>query len=70
MKNADLDAANKLELSGIKKSQRYAGQIKLKLNYLHNNILALAIFMRYSHRVYNNKEVIKNIKTRQSIDLE
>ena len=70
MSNTNLDAAQERELTDIKKYQRQAGQVKMKLDWLHDWIPALAIFVRYSRRMYNNKEVTKNMKVKQNIDWE
>lgn len=64
MRRANLDIIKKPELTGIKNHWKWAKQVKLKLNYLYNWILTLAIFVKYSCRVYNNKKVTRNNKTR------
>ena len=66
--NANIDAAKELGLTGIKKYWRYAGQVEMELDWLHNWILAVATFVRHSHKVYNNEEVTKNMNARQDID--
>ena len=68
--NADLDAAKKLGLTGIKKHWKHAGQVKLKLDWLDDWIPSLATFVGYSCRMDDNKEVTKSIKFRQDIDPE
>ena len=70
MTNANMDAAKKLGLNDIKKYWRRAGKVEIKLDWLHNWILALAIFVKHSRRVYDNEKVTKNINARQNIDPE
>ena len=70
MSNVDLDAAKELGLTGIKKYWRYAGQIELELDWLNDWIPAFSIFVKYSYRVDNNKEIIKCMKARQNIDFK
>ena len=66
--NTNLDTIKKSRLTSIKKYQKYAGQIKIKLDWLYNLILALVTFVRYSRKLLDNKKVTKNIKVKQSID--
>ena len=68
MSDAELDAAKKQGLNGIKKYSRCAGQVEMELDWLHNWFLALAIFVRHSHRLYNNKKISQNISVWQNID--
>lgn len=70
MSNADLNVAKKLGLTSIKRYQRYTGQVKIKLDWLHDQIPALIIFVRYLYRMYNNKKVTQNMSARQDIDLK
>ncbi len=35
--------------------------VEIELDWLYDWILALAIFMSHSHKVYNNKKVVQNI---------
>lgn len=64
MNNSDLDVTKKQRLIGIKKYQRYVGQIEIKFDQLYDQILVLAIFLKNLHKVYDNKKVIINIKVR------
>ena len=68
--NANLDAAKELGLIGIKKYWRYARQVEIELDWLHDWISVLATFVKHSRRVYDNEKVTKNINIRQDIDLE
>ena len=68
MSNADLDAAKELGLTSIKKYWRRAGQVKMELDWLHDWISVLAIFVRHSHKLYNKKVVTENMNPRQDID--
>ena len=68
--NANLEPAKILGLTGIKKYWRRAEQVEIKLDWLYDWILTPAPFLRHLRRVYNNKELTKNIKVRQDIDLE
>ncbi len=65
-----MDAAKELELTRVKKYWRQAGQVEMKLDWLHDWIPALATFVRHSRRVYNNEEVGQNISVRRDIDPE
>ena len=53
-----MDVAKELGLTGIKKYWKRIGQVEIKIDWLHDYISAVATFMRHSHSVYNNKEVI------------
>lgn len=64
MSNINLDAAKKLRLTDIKKQSRYAWQVELELDCLHDQILIFTIFVKYSYRIYNNEKITKNIKVR------
>lgn len=64
MNNIDLDIAKALEQTSIKKQQRRTEKVELKLDYLYNCISALAKFMKYSRKVYNNEKITKNIKAK------
>lgn len=55
--NIDLNAAKKLGLTGVKKYQRCIGQFEIKLDWLYNQILVLAIFVRHLYRIYGNNKV-------------
>ena len=68
--NTDLDTAKELGLISIKKYWRYASKVAIELDWLHDWILALATFIKYSRRVYNNKKVHQNMIVRQNIDPE
>ncbi len=68
MSHADLDVAKKLGLTDIKNYQRYAGQVEMELDWLHDSISVLATFVRHLYRVYNNKEVGQNMSIKQDID--
>ncbi len=70
MSNIDMDAAKELRLTGVKKYCRRAAQVEMELDWLHNWILALATFVRYSRRVYDNKKVGQNISVRRDINPE
>ena len=70
MSNVDLDVAKKLGLTDIKKFWRHAGYVEIVLDWLYDWILAFAIFVRYLCRVYDNKDVTKNMNVKQNIDLE
>ncbi len=70
MSDADLDTAKELELTGIKKYWRRACQVEMELEWLHDWIPALAIFVRHSRRVYDNEEVGQNMSVRREIELE
>ncbi len=61
MSDSNLDVAKELELTGIKKYWRRAGQVEMELDWLHNWIPARATFVRHLRRVYNNKEVGQNM---------
>lgn len=68
MSNADLDAVKELGLTKVNKYQRHADYVKMELNQLYDKIFALAIFVRYSQKVYNSKELDHNINFKQDID--
>lgn len=68
MSNINLDAAKELRLTGIKKCWKRAGQVEIELYWLHDWILALAIFVRQSYKKYDNEKVIENMKIRQNIN--
>lgn len=68
MSNANLNTTKKLRLTSIKKSQKCAGQVEIKLNCFYNQILILAIFVKYLRKIYNNKKLNNNIKAKQNID--
>ncbi len=70
MSNVDMDLAKELGLTGVKKYWRQAGQVEMKLDWLHDWIPALAIFVRYSRRMYNNEEVGQNMSVKRDIDPE
>ena len=57
MSNTNLDIAKKLRLTSIKKYWRYTGQVKIELDWLHNWIFILTIFIKHLHRLYINKKV-------------
>ena len=59
-----MDVAKKLRLTGVKKYKTRAGQVEMKLNWLHDWIPALATFVRHLQRVYNNKKVDQNMSVR------
>ena len=65
-----LEKAKKLGLTGIKKYWKRTGQVEMKLDWLHASILELAIFVKHSQRVYDNKEVGQNMSIKQDIDPE
>ena len=65
--NADLDEANELGLTGIKKYWWRTGQVEMELDWLYDWIPALATFVKYLCRRYDNKEVTENMKVRQDI---
>ena len=64
--NTNLDAAKELNLTGIKKY--WVSEIKL--DWLYDQILVLATFVRYLYKMYNNEKVTKNRKVRQDMDSE
>lgn len=68
--NADLNIVKELELTGIKKYERRASQDEIKLDWLHDQIFTLIIFVKYLYRMYNNEKVAQNINSRQNIDPE
>ena len=68
MSNANLDVVKELELTGIKKYWRRAGQVEIELDWLYDWISALATFVKHSRRVYDNKKIGQNISIRQDID--
>ena len=68
MSNSNMDAAEKLGLTGIKKYWRRAGQVEMELDWLHDWIPALATFVRHSHSLYDNEEVTQNMNARRDID--
>lgn len=68
MNNADMNVAKKLGLTSIKKYQRRARQYEIELDCLYEQIPALAIFVRYLRRVYDNEKLIENINAKQNID--
>ncbi len=70
MSDADLDVAKKLRLTSIKIYWRCAGQVEMELDWLYDWIPTLTIFVRYSRRMYNNKEVGQNMSVRRDIDPE
>lgn len=70
MINTNLVIARKLELTSIKKDQRYVGQVKIELDWLYDWIPALTIFVEHLCRKYNNKKITKNIKVKQDINPE
>lgn len=70
MKNIDLDTIKELKLTGIKKYQRRAGQVKIKLDWLYDWIPTLTIFMRYSCKMYDNKKMTQNMNAKGDIDPE
>ena len=59
--NVNLDAAKKLGPNGIQKYWKRAGQVEIELDWLYNWILALATFVSFSRRVYDNEEVTMNM---------
>ncbi len=65
-----MDAVKELGLTGVKKYWRRAGQVEKELYWLYDWIPALATFVRYLQRMYNNKEVSQNMSVRQDIDPE
>ncbi len=68
MNNVDLDIVKELRLTSIKKYKRHAGQVEIELDWLHNQISALATFLRHSYRLYNNEKVGQNMSIKQDID--
>ena len=69
MSNVDIDAARDLELTGIKKHWRLAGQIEKEVDGLHKDwIPALAAFVKHSRKMNDNEEVTENMKIRRDID--
>lgn len=69
--NADIDTARYLRPTGIKKYWKCASQIQDKIDELHKDwILILRVFIKHSWRMYDNKEVIKNMMIRHKIDPE
>ena len=63
-----MNVAKKLGLTVIKKYWRCAGQFEMEIDWLHDWISVLAIFVRHSRKVYNNEKVTKNINARRDID--
>lgn len=53
MSNTDLDIAKKLEQTRVIKYWKSEGHVKIKLDWLQELILILAIVVRHSQRVYN-----------------
>ena len=70
MNNANINAAKKLGVTGIKKYWSHAGQGEIELDWLYDWISVLATFVKYSHRVYNNEEVTKYMNVRQDMNPE
>ncbi len=69
--NADIDVAEDLGLTGMKKYWRRASQIQEEVDLLHKDwILALGAFVKHSRRTHNNKEVTENMIIRREIDSE
>ena len=66
--DANQDAAKKLRLTSIKKYWRRAGQVEIELDWLHDWIPILAIFVRHSRKLYENKEIDQNMSIKQDID--
>lgn len=66
--NVDLDVSMKQGLTGIKNYRKFVGQGEMKLDWLHEKILALAIFVRHSRKRYGNEKITKNMKVRQDIN--
>ena len=64
MSDTNLDGAKELGLTGIKKYQKCTGQVEMELDRLHDWISPLTIFVRHSHKLYNNEKVTKNMKIR------
>ncbi len=63
-----MDVVKELELTGVKKYWRRAGQVEMEFDWLHDWIPALATFVRHSQRVYDNEEVGQNMSVRRDID--
>ncbi len=70
MNATNLDAAKELGLTGIKKYWRCTGQIKIELDWLHDWILVLIIFVMHSCKVYDNKEIGQNMSVKWNINSE
>ena len=70
MNNTDMDAAKELGLTGVKKHMKYTSQVEMELDWLHDRILILAIFIKHLRRLYNNKKEGQNMSIRQNIDSE
>ena len=70
MSKADIEAVKELGLTGVKNYCRRAGQVEIELDGLYDWISALATFVRHSQKVYNSKEIGKNMSVRQDIDLK
>ena len=69
--NIDYDAVRNLGLISIKKNQRFAGQIKKKVNELQKDqIPALTAFVKRSWKTNNNKKLMENMKIRHNIDFK
>lgn len=61
--NVDIDMAGNLRLTDIKKYSKLTSQIKKEINELYKDyILALAVFVNYSQKIYDNVEVTENMK--------
>lgn len=66
--NADKDVAKDLRLTSIKKYQRYANQIHVKVDRLHKDqIPTLGTFVKYFERIHNNEKITKNMMIRCEI---
>ena len=61
MSNINLNLAKELRITSIKKYWRHTGQFEMELDWLYDWILALAIFVRHLHDVYNNEKVTENM---------
>ena len=70
MSNVDIDIVKKLEQTGVKKYWRRTSQVKIKLDWLHDWILALPIFVRQLQKVYDIKKIDMNMSIQWEIDLE
>ncbi len=70
MSNADLNVARELRQTSIRKYGKHTSQVETKLDWLHDWILVLAIFVKHLRKVYENEELGQNISVSQDIDLE
>lgn len=67
----NINAIKNLKLIDFNKYQKYISQIRDKINKLYkNSIIIFKVFIKHFQKIYNNKNITKNIIIKNKIILK